>query len=103
MIITPITSAAVGIAIAFSPAAHMLGFAGLPIAYFFILLGMIGVYLALIEAAKSRFYRAGHQPIRGQRTNAERHEHRVQRRAARFTHHIAPSTANRARLRKVRR
>ena len=103
MIITPITSAAVGIAIAFSPAEHLLGFAGLPIAYFFILLGMIGVYLVLIEVAKSRFYRAGHQPIRGQRTNAERHEHRVRRRAARFSRHIAPSTANRARMRKLRR
>jgi len=103
MILTPITSAAVGIAIAFSPAAHMLGFAGLPIAYFFILLGMIGVYLVLIEVAKSRFYRAGHRPTPGHRTNAERHEHRVRRRAARFSRHIAPSSANRARLRKVRR
>ena len=81
----------------------MLGFAGLPIAYFFILLGMIGVYLVLIEIAKSRFYRAGQQPIRAQRTKAERHEHRVRRRAARFSGHIAPPAANRARLRKMRR
>ena len=89
MIITPITAAAVGITIAFSPAAHTLGFAGLPIAYFFILLGMIGTYLVLVEAAKSRFYRAGHQPSRRQPTDLERHEHRIRRRAARFSHHPA--------------
>jgi P-type Mg2+ transporter len=86
MIITPIVSAAIGIAIAFSPAADLLGFAGLPAAYFFILLGMIGVYLVLIEAAKSRFYRTGHHPTPHQRTHIERHEHRVRRRAARFAH-----------------
>ena len=88
MIITPVTAAAVGIAIAFSPLGHLLGFAALPFAYFFILLGMIGVYLVLIEAAKSRFYRAGHQPHRGPRTDIERHEHRVRRRAARFARHL---------------
>ena len=99
MIITPIAAAAVGITIAFSPAARVLGFAGLPIAYFFILFGMIGVYLVLIEAAKARFYRLGHQPSRRQRTDIERHEHRVRRRAARFSRHVAPSTAIRARSR----
>jgi hypothetical protein len=60
-------------------------------AYFFILFGMVGVYLVLIEAAKSRFYRAGHQPTQRQRTDAERHEHRVKRRAARFVRHIPPA------------
>ena len=94
MIITPVVAAALGIALAFSPAAHLLGFAGLPLAYFFILLGMIGVYLVLIEAAKSRFYRAGHQPSRRQRTDVERHEHRVRRRAARFSRHAATSSAS---------
>jgi len=95
MIITPITAAVVGIAIAVSPAAHLLGFSALPLTYFFILFGMIGVYLVLIEAAKSRFYRKGHQPGRRQRTDVERHEHRVRRRAARFSRHRAPSTKRR--------
>ena len=85
MIITPIISAAIGLAIALSPAAHMLGFAGLPIAFFFILLAMIGAYLVLIEAAKSWFYRADHSPTEIQRSDLERHEHRVRRRAARFS------------------
>jgi len=98
MIITPIVSAAIGLTIVFSPAAHLLGFAGLPVAFFFILLGMIGVYLVLIEAAKARFYRAGHAPIRRQRTDDERHEHRVRRRAARFARHVAPSAAARAKV-----
>jgi Mg2+-importing ATPase len=89
MIITPIASAIVGIAIALGPAAHLLGFAGLPVAFFFIMLGMIGVYLVLIEAAKSRFYRSGHQPSRRQRTDTERHEHRTRRRVARFAGHAS--------------
>jgi len=97
MIVTPIVSAVVGIAIAFSPAAHLLGFAGLPVAFFFILLGMIGVYLVLIEAAKSRFYRAGHHPKRRHRSDVERHEHRVRRRAARFSRYNATPPARRRR------
>jgi len=92
MIITPIAAAATGIAIAFSPAAHLLGFAALPVAYFFILLGMIGTYLVLIEAAKSRFYRSGHQPSGHRHTPVQRHERHVLRRAARFAHHITPPT-----------
>ncbi len=103
MIVTPITAAAVGIAIAFSPVAHLLGFTALPVAYFFILFGMIGVYLVLIEAAKSRFYRQGHQPSRCRRTDVERHEHRVRRRAARFSRHIAPSTKMRRHVQTARR
>ena len=103
MIITPVTAAGVGIAIAFSPAAHALGFAGLPVAFFFIMLGMIGVYLVLIEAAKARFYRPGHQPRRHQRTDVDRHEHRVRRRAARFSRHLAPSAGMRAHARMRRR
>ncbi len=87
MIVTPIAAAAVGIAIVLSPAAHLLGFAGLPIAFFFILLGMTGVYLVLIELATAWFYRAGHQPSRRRRSPIERHEHRVRRRAARFVRH----------------
>ncbi len=93
MIVTPVAAAAVGIALAVSPTAHLLGFSRLPIAYFAILLAMIGLYLVLIEVAKARFYRAGHQPSRRQRTAAERHEHRVRRRAARFARHVAPAAA----------
>lgn len=88
MIIAPLSVAGIGVAIAFSPVARRLGFAGLPLAYFFILLGMIGVYLVLIEMAKTWFYRADHRPVRHQRTDVERHNHRVRRRAARFTRHV---------------
>ncbi len=103
MIVTPITAAAVGIAIVLSPAAHLLGFAGLPIAFFFIMLGMTGVYLVLIEAAKSRFYRTGHRPTRRPRTDIERHEHRVRRRAAHFSGHVAASAKMRRHVQTSRR
>ena len=86
MIITPIAAAATGITLAFSPAQHLLGFAGLPLAYFFILLGMVGTYLVLIEAAKSRFYRADHHVTAHRHTPVQRHEHRIRRRAGRFEH-----------------
>jgi Mg2+-importing ATPase len=89
MAITPIASAALGIAIAFSPFAHLLGFAGLPVAFFFILLGMIGCYLVLIEVVKQRFYRSQQHPQRTVRTHTERQEHRVRRRANRFVHHVS--------------
>lgn len=93
MIVTPVAAAAVGIALAVGPTAHLLGFARLPIAFFTLQLAMIGLYLGMIEVAKSRFYRAGHQPRRRHRTEAERHEHRVRRRAARFARHVPPATA----------
>jgi Mg2+-importing ATPase len=95
MIITPVIAAAAGIAIAIGPFGHVLGFAGLPISYFLILFGMIGAYLVLIEAAKSRFYRAGHQPRRHRRDGIARQERRIRRRAARFVRHRAPSSPRR--------
>jgi hypothetical protein len=87
---TPQDSAAFDIALALGPTARLLGFAAVPIAYFFILLGAIGVYLLLIELAKARFYRTGAAPARRRRTDAERREHRVRRRLARFVHHVPP-------------
>jgi P-type Mg2+ transporter len=90
MVVAPLSATAVGIALAFSPAAHRLGFAALPLEYFFILLGMIGIYLVLIEAAKSWLYRADNQPTRHGRTADERQGHRVRRRAERFGRHVSP-------------
>jgi P-type Mg2+ transporter len=89
MMIAPLFVAGIGIAMALSPIAHSLGFARLPIAYFFILFAMIAVYLVLIECAKAWFYRADHQPKRHELTPVERHDHRVRRRAARFVRHTS--------------
>jgi Mg2+-importing ATPase len=90
MLITPPLAAAVGVALAFSPLAHRLGFARLPLAFFFILLGMIAAYLVLIELAKARFYRAERHPHRTRPTREQRHERHQRRRLARFMHHEGP-------------
>jgi Mg2+-importing ATPase len=87
MLIVPVTCAAVGAALPFSPLAHLLGFASLPLAFFLILLGMIATYLGLVELAKARFYASENRAARERPTHEQRHERHVHRRAARFTHH----------------
>jgi len=69
--------------------ARVLGFSTLPLAFFLILLGMIGAYLVLIELAKARFYAAERHPHRARPTTDQRHVRHVRRRAARFVHHEA--------------
>jgi Mg2+-importing ATPase len=86
MLVTPITSAVIGATLPFTPIADLLGFTALPLEFFLILIGMIGGYLVLIEAAKARFYAAEQHPRRDRSTTQQRHEHRIIRRAARFTH-----------------
>jgi Mg2+-importing ATPase len=59
----PLTLAAlltvgVGVALPFSPLAARLGFVGLSAPFLFTLVGMVVLYLALIEIGKQRFYRA---------------------------------------------
>jgi P-type Mg2+ transporter len=94
MIIAPLCVAVIGVSIALSPLADRLGFAALPASYFIILLAMIAVYLVLIECTKGWFYRADRQSQPHQRTDNERHDHRVRRRAARFARHTSPSRLN---------
>ena len=78
----------IGAVLPFTPLAGTLGFATLPVAFFLILLGMIGAYLVLVEFAKARFYAVQGHPHRARPAPRERHERRVRRRAARFTHHL---------------
>jgi Mg2+-importing ATPase len=85
MVITPILGAVIGAALPFTPLAHFLGFTALPISFFLILLGMIAAYLVLVEFAKSRFYAAHTHPHPTPPSARTRDEHRVARRAARFT------------------
>jgi P-type Mg2+ transporter len=93
MLVTPVACALVGAALPFSPLGRPLGFATLPPAFFLILLAMIGAYLVLVEVAKLRFYAVQAHPARQPATQQERRRRRVQRHAARFTHHAArPST-----------
>jgi Mg2+-importing ATPase len=85
MIALPVACAAIGAILPFSPLAHVLGFAPLPLTFFLILLGMIAGYLVLVEVVKSYFYARLERPAGRPRSHAERHHHHVRRRAARFT------------------
>jgi P-type Mg2+ transporter len=87
MLITPLTCALIGAALPFTPLAGVLGFATLPISFFLILLGMIATYLLLVEIAKRRFYAVQAHPRRPRPTRQQRHQRRIQRRAAHFVHH----------------
>jgi Mg2+-importing ATPase len=85
MIALPVACAAIGAILPFSPLAHVLGFAPLPLTFFLLLLGMIAGYLVLVEVVKSYFYARLERPAGRPRSHAERHHHHVRRRAARFT------------------
>lgn len=50
----------------------------------------IGMTSTLVGFAKQRFY-AAHRPQRQHLTTTQRHERRIQRRAARYTHHRGPA------------
>jgi Mg2+-importing ATPase len=89
MLITPTAMAIVGAILPFTPAAHLLGFATLPVAFFLILVGMVLAYLALVEVVKSRFY--AHEQRRARPVPVSTHEqrlaHRIRRRAGLFIRH----------------
>jgi len=87
MIAVPIICALIGAILPFTPLAGVLGFTSLPIAFFLILLGMIGAYLVLVEVVKARFYAFQERPDRARPSPRERHHRHVRRRAARFIRH----------------
>jgi len=65
LLIASLAVVAAGIAIPLTPLGPLFGFARLPLVFYPILAAMIGVYLLLVEAAKSWFFRsdrAGHLP-----------------------------------------
>jgi Mg2+-importing ATPase len=76
---------AVGIALTVSPLSHRLGFTPLPWQFFAALAGFTVVYLLLVEVTKTVFY-AEPMRVAGQPHRTRGHEHRVHRRAARFSH-----------------
>jgi Mg2+-importing ATPase len=76
----------VGIALIYSPAAAVLGFAPLPWYFFAALAAMTVVYLVLVEVTKKYFYRGvDAMGVSTRRTRGR--THRIHRRAARFSHH----------------
>jgi Mg2+-importing ATPase len=92
MMLVPTGAALVGAVLPFTGLAHLLGFQPLPAVFFLWLLAMVVVYLLLVEIAKTFFYRAMRaRPAPRALNAAQRIEHRVRRRASRFTRHEAPS------------
>jgi Mg2+-importing ATPase len=87
MVALPIGCAVLGAILPFSPLAHVLGFASLPLAFFLILLGMIVGYLVLVELVKARSYAYERRPRREPATHEQRHHRHIRRRARRFVQH----------------
>ncbi len=90
--LTTFTVIAIGIGLTVSPLAATLGFAPLPWQFFGALAAFVVVYLLLVEITKVVFYA---EPIRtaGAPYRTRGREHRIGRRAARFSHggHLAKS------------
>jgi len=90
MLLVPTAAALAGAILPYTGLAHLLGFTPLPATFFLLLLGLIVIYLLLVELAKTRFYRAPHaRTPRPATTEAERLERRIRRRASRFIRHAA--------------
>ncbi len=90
MLLVPTAAALAGAILPYTGLAHLLGFTPLPATFFLLLLGLVVIYLLLVELAKTRFYRAPHaRTPRPAPTQAERLERRIRRRASRFIRHAA--------------
>jgi Mg2+-importing ATPase len=85
MTLTTLTVIAVGVVLTVSPIAAALGFTTLPWQFFGALVLMTVAYLVLVEVTKKMFYA---DPVRlaGQPHRTRGREHRIHRRAARFSH-----------------
>jgi P-type Mg2+ transporter len=76
---------AIGAVIPQSPLNETLGFAPLPPAFFGVLVAFVIAYLASVEVAKYFFYRSAH--LTSKKPLQRDHAHRVNRLAARWSHH----------------
>ena len=91
MVIVPTAAAVVGAVLPYTGLAHLLGFTPLPAKFFFWLFAMVVVYLALVECAKTFFYRAAREHRRPTAISAaERQARALRRRASRFVVHEMP-------------
>jgi Mg2+-importing ATPase len=78
---------ALGIFLPLSPLAGVLGFDPLPVPFFLALLGMVVVYLVLVEAAKQWFFARDAQQLPAPPPPVRRRQatHHISRRAFRFS------------------
>jgi len=82
--VTSLTVVACGVALTVSPVARTLGFTPLPWQFYMALLGFVACYLVLVEAAKKLFYAEPMHVFATSRRTRGR-QHRIHRRAARFS------------------
>lgn len=84
IVISSLLVPVIGGVLPYMPFGHTLGFTHLPFEFYPILMVLVIVYLAFVESVKSAFYRA--RVIEGPvAVRRPRQEHRVARRAARFS------------------
>ncbi len=94
LVVSTFLAVAIGFALPFSPLAHAFGFVGLPGSLVGAILGLIVLYLLLLELAKRVFY--AHEPVTAAPAAVRSpHEHRVARRASRWTVHRGRAAAPR--------
>ncbi|MCW2953653.1 MAG: Mg(2+) transport ATPase [Conexibacter sp.] len=82
LLVTTLGVVAIAAMLPFTPLAGALGFTALPLDFFLILLGMVTLYLLLVEVAKAWFYRPSRQLPR---SPLHRLERRLARRGARWS------------------
>jgi Mg2+-importing ATPase len=82
---TTLSVVAIGVALTLVPLGHTLGFTVLPWQFWAALVVFINIYLLLVEVMKKMFYS---EPMRlfGQPERTRGRRHRINRRAAHFTH-----------------
>ncbi len=85
LIVTTLTVIMVGVLLTVSPVARALGFATLPWEFYSALVLLTIAYLILVEITKKVFY-ADRGRLTGQPRRLRGLQHRIQRRAARFSH-----------------
>ena len=81
-----VAAVTVGVALPFTPLAHLLGFQSLPIGFFATLAAMVVAYLALIEVAKRVFFANPDGRLPLPRLRSRGRHHHLQRRASRFSY-----------------
>ena len=83
--VTTLSVIAIGIVLTLVPLGHALGFTPLPWQFFLALLVFIIAYLVLVEVTKKIFY-ADPLHLADHPDRTRERQHRIQRRAARFSH-----------------
>ena len=90
MRVVPPVAALAGAIVPFTPIGERLGFTGLPLRFFAILVVMILLYLLLVELGKTLFYARIGRPIAADITEHQLAHRHIHRRAHRFVKHEGP-------------